>query len=123
MKKHLLLNKVVSKLSNQFHFDFLNGNVLTVSLDADDIAFAHLIVDEDQYPGIILSLAIDFPEAYIASDLTLSLMHICPIALGEVFYLSRGGNMFWSEDAHSQCDIENNSDLLTTLTPITDSVH
>ena len=123
MKKHPHLKKVEAKLSSQYHFEFLDSNILTVSVDKGFSPFAHLVVDESQYPGIIMSLSVDFPESFIVADLTLSLMHVCPITLGEVFYRSNGGDLYWDLDAHFQYDIESNSDLLEDLEPISNSIN
>lgn len=123
MKKHPYLKQAEKLLSPRFYVNFLKGNVATISFEEGWDAFAHLVIEPDQFDGIILSLSLDFNEPNLVADITISLMHCANLALGETFYCSKAGNTYWGDDASEQFEIEKNPEILKELVPINEHRH
>ncbi len=123
MKKHPYLKQAEKLLSPRFFVEFLDENIAAIAFEEGFEPFAHIVIEPSQFDGIILSWALDFNEVTLASDITINLMHCASLALGEVFYYSKSGNIYWNEQAEEQFGMEQDSDLLIDLVPPTVSVH
>jgi len=120
MIKHPYLKLAEKSLKNEYHINFIDKNILEVALDKDSDPFAFLVV-EQEFDGVLLSLSHDFPETYIVASLTILLMRNTNVALGEPFYRSRNGDLYWGPMGFEQFMMEHDSDLLRDLEPISDT--
>jgi len=124
MKKNPYLQTAAKRFKKQSLYPvFRDENVLELSLDKKSHPFAFLTVERDQFPGIIMSLAYDFSDAYLTADITLFLMHVCPVALGEAFYRSKDATLYWGEDASFRYALENDDKLIKELPVYNDNLH
>lgn len=124
MKKNPYLEAAAKMFKKQkMYAKFRDENLLEISLDKDDKVFAFLAIEKDQFPGIIFSIAYDFNETYIIADMVINLMYICPVALGEAFYRSKNGNLYWNEDAKFHFTLECDQQLIQELEPVSKDLH
>lgn len=118
-KKNEYLLSAQQMLKKQgYHTAFRDANLLEVSQSRKDYPFLYLVIEKDQFPGIAMCISLDFNETYVIADLTIKLMHIAPVALGEIFYRSNDGKLFWSDDAIEYFTLENDKDFLKNLSPL-----
>jgi hypothetical protein len=124
MKKNTYLVAAEKMLKKQKMFTtFVDENILEVCLNKSEKPFAFLLIEEEQFNGVVVCLALDFHQTYIVADLIINLMHIAPVALGEAFYRSVNGNLYWNEEAQLHFELEYNKDLLDDLPTINDTMH
>lgn len=124
MEKNKYLAQAEKMLKKQkYHTYFPDENMLEVSRDKNSKPFAFLIIEKEQFPGIVLSLALDFHQTYIVADMTINLMHIAPLALGEPFYRSVNGTLYWDTAAQLYFEMEFNKEMLNNLEPVNDTLH
>lgn len=124
MNKHPLLVSANAMLKRQgLHTTFKEENLLAVSLNKKTKEILYLVIEEQQFPGIVISLAIDCFQALVIADIIINLIHLAPVAMGEPFYRSNSGVLYWDEDAIEYFDLECNPELMQQLIPINDSFH
>lgn len=124
MAKHIFLKAAAKNLNAQkLHLSWIDDNLIEVSENKNSKVFAFLVIEEKQFHGIVVSFALDFYDVYRTADLVISLMHTCPVALGEAFYRSNDGELHWSEDATSYFTLEHDNKLLKDLIPPNKSLH
>lgn len=124
MKKNNYLVAADKMLKKQKMFTtFVDENILEVCLNKSEKPFAFLIIEEDQFNGVVVCLALDFHQTFIVADLVINLMHVAPVATGEAFYRSNTGELYWNEEAQLYFEMEYNSDLLDELPTINDTLH
>lgn len=104
---HPYLAKVQKKLKKQkLYSSSPFPNVLLVSEDKKSSHFAYLIVEEETFNGIIISLAIDYPDSCTVAELVMNCMYTAPSLLGEKFFVNQHGDIFWNEDSQMAMDFE-----------------
>lgn len=80
---------------------------IAVSNSMDELPFLYLIDNKDEFNGFIISLAVDYINTYEILDITLSLLNISPMALGEKFYINPNGDTYWGEEAEHAFILDN----------------
>lgn len=123
MAKHEYLQVVRDLFKKQKLFArFRDNNSLEISLNNKSLPFAFLVIDDEQFHGIILSLTVEPIDASLIAELTVNLIHIAPLAMGETFYITRDGGCHWGDNAYKYLLLEKDSRLLD-LEPVTDLRH
>lgn len=84
-----------------------NKKCISVSVNVDDLPFLYLIHDNKDFNGLIMCLAVDYIDTYELLDLTIGLINLAPIALGEKFYISPEGSTYWGEEAAQAFTLDN----------------
>ena len=113
MQKNTYLVDAQKMLKKQGYYTvFRDSNILEMCFNKQSMPFAFLVIEDEQFPGIIISFASDFHEVMLASDITITLMHIIPIAVGEPFYIDKSGNTYWGEEAEIRFSFETNPEWL-----------
>lgn len=113
------LDKAKKVLANTYFVEEKDENIISLSPSNESLPFAYLLYDDDYPNTIILSFAVDYPDATASADLVLTLIHICKVAVGEPFFCDNGFNMHWGEDAYQKFELQELVDL-GTLEPISD---
>jgi hypothetical protein len=122
MKKNPYLERAAEMFKKQkMHTRFADENLLEVATSRGEKVFCFLIVEEKQFPGIIVSLAYDFHDTYIVADMMINLFYITPCALGETFYRAKDGTLYWGEEAAFRYELETMS--IKDLAPPSDMKH
>src|SRR6267142_2915390 len=117
MKLHNDLNKCKLILEPLFYCDIVDTNCLKVSLKEDNLAFMFLIIEKAYPKCVILCLSVDFNETILAVDIALKLNSLCEIVLGEDFYYSKNGKIYWNLDAHDQYRLEYDTEFFKNSIP------
>lgn len=124
MKKNSYLEAADKMLKKQkYHTKFRDENLLEIAMDKKEKVFAYLAIEQDQFPGIIMSLAYDFGETYVIANLTIDLMHLVPVTLGEPFFRSKNGTLYWGTDAAKYFALEFNNQFLKEVEPVSKDLH
>lgn len=108
----------ISKTLKQNHFypQFIEDNIITVSVDKEDAAFLFLVV-EPEFHGVVMSFSVDFPLAAQAVNIALLCLKHAPIATGENFYYGNDGELYWDFEAIERMELENNTGILDAWEP------
>lgn len=124
MKKHPYLENANKLLKNLFYIKFIDKNVCEVRYEKNTAPFAFLIIEENQgFDGIGLSIALDCNDTYAVAELTITLMHVAPVALADPFFIANNGDLHWNDSALEQWQLETDHDILKDLTPISKEKH
>lgn len=79
---------------------FLTGeNILAVAEDKQSAPYAYVLTDEKIPNTILVSFAVDYPNASDAAQIVLDLRKISAVAMVEDFYLAKNGQKYWGEEA------------------------
>jgi hypothetical protein len=124
MKKNPYLEQAAKMLKKQkMYTKFRDENLLEISQDKESKVFCFLTIEKEQFPGMIISLAFDYHETYVVADMVINLMHIAPVALGEAFYRSKNGNLYWGTDAAFHFALECDSQIIRDIEPVSKDLH
>jgi hypothetical protein len=124
MKKNPYLDAASKIFKKQkMHSQFRDENILEVSQDKGSKVFAILILEEKQFPGILVSLSYDYSEIYVVAEMVINLMHLSPCALGEAFYRSKNGNLYWGVDAAFHYTLECDQQVIEDIVPVSKDLH
>jgi hypothetical protein len=107
-------NKDLLKLQKSIpHFFsyFKEENVLAISDNKDKLPFAFVINDDEYKFHLLLSIAIDYPNAEKAVELALYTNKIKPAAITESFYISQNGTTYTGDEAYKYWSIDLNYSL------------
>lgn len=102
-----LKNAKKSLQSLGFNVQYQSDKSLCVYYGEDNVPFLFIIHDVSEFPGLILNTAIDYINVPEIIDITIDLMHVCPLAVGEQFYFNKKGELTTGEHALLQYEAEN----------------
>lgn len=100
------LLKIARLLNNNFFTYFIDDTILSISEDKEVSPFAHLIIDDNFKGGVILALAVDYPDAIQAVEVALQARQISPVALGDPFYIAKDGHTYFEEEAYEKFSLD-----------------
>lgn len=116
-----LLKELNSIIKNYHYTEFVEKQILSVSVNNTDLPFCYIIIDEEMYPDtLLLSFAVDFQSAFLASELTLICKGVGKTALAEEFYIDQNGIKCFGTEAHLRFEGEAH---LKEIVPISQLVH
>lgn len=121
MAKHPDLLALKKNLKH-FYCYFKSDTMLSISEDKSMLPFI-CVIHDDKYPNnLLLSIALDYPNAEKAVEIALYASKIKSTALTEPFFFSGNGSTYVGDEAHDQFQLEVMVPL-EDLQPPTDSLH
>lgn len=108
MTKDIKLKAAKKSLINLgFNVEYQSDKSLVVYYGEDNVPFLFIIHDTDEFPGLILNVAIDYFNTLEMAEITVDLMHVARVAVGEQFYFNKAGILTTGEHAVLAFEAEN----------------
>lgn len=106
-----------------FNVEYQSDNSLVAYYGEDNVPFLFIIHSPEDFPGLIMNTAIDYINVQEAIDITIDLMHICPVAVGEQFYFNNKGELSTGEHALMHFEAENMTNGLLNMETTSKEYH
>lgn len=113
--------KKISKVLNNFFSYFKDDNILVVAEDKSVLPFLYIISDNTASNALLLSIAVDYPNAVFVADVVLKCSPIAKLALSEAFYIDAEGKTHFGPEAYVKWDLDNVE--FTKVKPISEKIH
>ena len=89
-----------------FHTESVKNSVLTIAIDELDTPFMFVLENFEGHKGLVLSVAVDFFDCALAMELTIAIMHLAPVVMGESFYCTDEG-IYYGAEAQRMYNLNN----------------
>lgn len=100
--------KKAKKLLQDYGYvvEYQNNTSMTVHYSDEKDPFLYIVLDTNEFPGFILNWSLTFINSSESCGITIDLMNIEKVALGEPFFVNSTGNLFTGEHALLQFEME-----------------
>jgi len=109
------MNKLLEKAAKSLGYLFtelVEDNALHVCIAEDDTPFMILLCAKEYPDTIIISLAADFPDTFITTNVILDLIGVSKLELSDSFYITETGTVTIGKDADLKRMLFESEDLM-----------